>query len=57
MHFQTSGYLPALRDLTYPTGLWVAWRSMDPLIGSALLRHEIDRGFTGRFLSRPRDRS
>ena len=26
MHFQTSGCLPALRDLIYPTDLWIAWR-------------------------------
>jgi hypothetical protein len=26
MHFQTSGYLPAIRDLIYPTYLRIAWR-------------------------------
>jgi hypothetical protein len=29
MHFQTSGYLPALRDLIYPPDLRIAWRCMD----------------------------
>jgi hypothetical protein len=28
MHFQTSGYLPALRDLIYPIDLWIAWRGI-----------------------------
>ena len=26
MHFQASGDLPALRDLIYPTDLWIPWR-------------------------------
>jgi hypothetical protein len=28
MHFQTSGYLPALRDLILPTDSRIAWGSM-----------------------------
>ena len=39
MHFQTSGCLPALRDLIYPTDLWIAWRCKRIVIISQRDKH------------------
>jgi hypothetical protein len=42
MHFQTSGHLPALRDLIYPIDFWITWRSTD----SSELRSRKDFGIS-----------
>ena len=42
MHFQTSGGLPALRDLIYPTDLWIAWRCKRTVIISQRYKAPLD---------------